>query len=209
MSWDPGDPVALREVWLGRIWAARPAILVEDLPEQQTFFVPANNTWKCAADVDGNWLRLPPEDGAPWVLGDRLSSRKSALSFAWPDTAYAVIAYFDAKNGGFLRWYVNLQTPLRRISAGFEYTDHVLDLIVEPDLERWSWKDEEELAEAVARGLFTQELAAGFHEAGERALARLQRREPPFDRDWSTWRPDPAWQKPSLPKGWDASDSGS
>jgi len=24
----------------------------------------------------------------------------------------------------------------------------------------------------------------------------------PFDRDWSTWRPDPAWPLPALPTDW-------
>jgi hypothetical protein len=28
-------------------------------------------------------------------------------------------------------------------------------------------------------------------------------REPPFDEDWSSWRPDPAWPAPELPTGWD------
>jgi uncharacterized protein len=27
--------------------------------------------------------------------------------------------------------------------------------------------------------------------------------EPPFDRDWQDWRPDPRWPVPELPDGWD------
>jgi hypothetical protein len=27
--------------------------------------------------------------------------------------------------------------------------------------------------------------------------------EPPFDRDWKDWRPDPGWPFPQLPEGWD------
>jgi hypothetical protein len=38
---------------------------------------------------------------------------------------------------------------------------------------------------------------------GERAVRRILDREPPFDRDWTTWRPDPSWPVPILPEGWD------
>jgi hypothetical protein len=33
-------------------------------------------------------------------------------------------------------------------------------------------------------------------------VERITRREPPHDRDWHLWRPDPAWKVPTLPVGW-------
>jgi predicted RNA-binding protein associated with RNAse of E/G family len=98
-------------------------------------------------------------------------------------------------------WYVNLQAPLRRTPLGFDTVDHALDVIVELD-GSWAWKDEDELAEAVEQGLFTVEEAERFHADGERAIARILDREPPFDRDWSSWRPDPDWPMPTLQTGW-------
>ena len=74
---------------------------------------------------------------------------------------------------------------------------------MDPGGEGWRFKDEDELEEAVARGLFTRDEAAGFRAQGERAARRILERRPPFDRDWSSWRPDPSWPPPQLPPGWD------
>ena len=74
-----------------------------------------------------------------------------------------------------------------------------MDVRIPPDRSGWSWKDEDELAEAVGRGLFTAEEADWFHFWGERAVEHVLLREPPFDRDWSDWRPDPAWDGADLP----------
>lgn len=147
-------------------------------------------------------MRLPDQD---WVLAERVSTTKRALSFAWPDTPYAIIAYWNDRTDAFLCWYVNIQTPLRRTAIGFDYMDHTLDIIIEPD-GRWFWKDEDELSEAVQRGLFTQAEADGFYAAGNAALARVQAGAPPFNVDWSTWRPDPDWPIPDLPEDWDRRD---
>ncbi len=202
MSWKPGETVVLREMWRGKIWAARPVTVVEDSPAQQTFFVHPGMRWKCPSDPSGRWLRLPPDGG--WALGDRIWTHTRALSFAWPGSAHSMIAYWDDRTDAFLRWYINLQTPLRRTSVGFDYMDHALDAIVEPDLSSWSWKDEEELREALERGLFTQQEADGFYAEGERAAERLLRGDPPFDRDRREWKPDPSWPVAELPPGWDS-----
>jgi hypothetical protein len=100
-------------------------------------------------------------------------------------------------------WYVNLQDPLKRTRIGFDTVDHALDVVVELDGSSWEWKDEDELAGAVRDGLFSPEEAADFRRWGERAVDRILAREPPFDRGWEDWSPDPAWQAPDLPEGWD------
>jgi hypothetical protein len=124
------------------------------------------------------------------------------LSFAFPDTPYAVILGYD-DDGRLFEYYVNLQTPLASSPAGFDTVEHLLDVTIPPDRSTWSWKDEDELEEAVASGLFTEEDAAWFRYWGERAVEHVLLREPPFDRDWSAWRPDPAWDAPTLPEDWD------
>jgi len=97
---------------------------------------------------------------------------------------------------------VNLQEPLRKTRIGFDTLDHELDVIVEFN-GSWRWKDEDELAEAISRGLLPAEDEPRLRSEGERAVRRIVEREPPFDRDWSDWRPDPAWPVPALPEGWD------
>ena len=77
--------------------------------------------------------------------------------------------------------------------------DHLLDVRISADRSAWSWKDEDELDEAVARGIYTQEDARSFRAAGERGVAHVLDGEPPFDADWSTWTPDPGGRRRRCP----------
>ena len=143
-------------------------------------------------------MRLPCED---WELRPGPWDGTRVLSFAWPGVAHAVLLFWDGDTGEFRGWYVNLQSPLRRTRIGFDYMDDALDIVVAPD-RTWHWKDEEELAELVARGLWTPEQAAAIRAEGERAIERLRAHEEPFDESWITWRPDPSWPIPELPSDW-------
>jgi hypothetical protein len=75
------------------------------------------------------------------------------------------------------------------VADGFEYEDRILDLTVAADRSAWAWKDEDDFAEAVRRGWYTEHEAADIRSSGERALRWLLDGEPPFDRDWSSWEP--------------------
>ena len=195
--WSPGDAVVVREVWHDRVFEARPAIVVQDEPEQTMFLVPGGVRCGLPIGEDVAELRIPDR---PWHLEVRQRGPNPILSFAWPDTAYAVLRW--TTDEGMPVWYVNLQDPLRRTALGFDTVDHALDVIVELD-GTWRWKDEDELAEAVTQGLFTPEDAERFRADGERAVERILRRDPPFDRDWTAWRPDPSWPTAELPAGWE------
>jgi hypothetical protein len=198
-AWEPGDVIALREVWRGTVFEARPVNVVEDAPSQAVLYLPIGARVAVALDEDEHKLRLPDR---PWHLGFHEAGTWSVLSFAWPDTPYAVLLLRnadDAVDG----WYVNIQEPLRRTALGFDTVDHALDVVISPDRTGWTWKDEDELAAAIDAGLFTAEEADGFRAAGERGVRRVLLEEPPFDRDWLAWRPDPTWGMPQLPVGWD------
>ena len=197
---EPGDAVAIREIWDGRVWYARPAVVVRDDPNLQMFHVPPHVTCKTPVGHDGNPLRIPTED---WQLEDEQRSDTRVLSFAFPDTPYAVILPFDPE-GRLQSYYVNLQTPLARSTAGFDTREHILDVTIPADRSSWSWKDEDELEEAIEHGLFSDEDAAWFRHWGERAVEHVLLREPPFDQDWEGWEPDPAWDEPALPADWAA-----
>jgi len=112
------------------------------------------------------------------------------------------VLLFLRPDGSARSWYVNLEEPLRRTELGFDTLDHELDVIVELD-GSWRWKDEDDLAESIRRGVIPAEEEPRLRADGERAVRRIVDREPPFDRDWSAWRPDPAWPLPVLPEGWD------
>jgi predicted RNA-binding protein associated with RNAse of E/G family len=192
-----GERVALREIWKGRVFQARPATVVEDTPARSIFYVPPVVRCLEPTDEEGEPLRMPTR---AWRLEDTEWRHARVLSFAFPDTPYAVLASWDPETGEFRGWYVNLQEPLRRTDVGFDTREHVLDVLVPPDRSTWTWKDEDELEEAVERGLFTEEEAAAFRAAGERAVEQIILREPPFDEDWEHWTPEPGWETPELPE---------
>jgi predicted RNA-binding protein associated with RNAse of E/G family len=197
--------VVLRETWRGKIWAARPVIVVKDEPPERMFYVPPGGVMKAPVSPDGRPLRLPVGE---WRLEDRPGGRH-VLSFAWPEVAHAVLASWLAETGEFTGWYVNLQDPLRRSAVGFDTTDHVLDVLVLPDRSSWRWKDEDEMEEAVRRGLFDAKAVERFRQEGARAADRLVRGDPPFDLPWESWRPDPGWSSPVLPADWAAAPGAS
>jgi predicted RNA-binding protein associated with RNAse of E/G family len=196
--WSQGDVVALREIWDGRVWTAYPAVVVEDDPSQQLLYIPLGAGLKYAVDQEGRELRLYADR---WTLGDHRATRHF-LSFCWPDRRHAVLAVWDA-SWNFAGWYVNIETPLGRTATTYDYVDHCLDVLIPPDRSTWTWKDEDELEEAVALGIFSPANAEAFRAEGTAAVERIIGGEQPFDRDWSDWRPDPSWQRSHLPDSWE------
>ena len=197
--WEPGASIALRELWGSAIFEARAATVVQDLPEQTMLFVPAGVVCALPFDDQGIELRVPDR---PWQLELHPRGDFGILSFAWPDTPYAILMLQNT-DGSPRGWYVNIQAPLARAPVGFDTVDHALDVLVSLDRSSWTWKDEDELAEATALGLFTEADAAAFRYWGERAVEHLVLRLPPFDQVWEDWRLDPSWPTPVLPPGWD------
>jgi predicted RNA-binding protein associated with RNAse of E/G family len=129
------------------------------------------------------------------------------LSFAFPRAGHAVLHFWDEAWNP-VGWYVNVEAPLRRTAKGLDTFDHDLDVLIEPDRSAWRWKDEDDVALGIEVGAYTPADAEAFRREGERGLRRVLDREPPFDREWAGWRPDPAWGVPELPEGWDRVDPG-
>jgi predicted RNA-binding protein associated with RNAse of E/G family len=196
----PGEPIVLRERWHGRTWAGVPAIAVEDREDAFLNHVPHGVTMVRAVDDCGSVLRLPQDR---WSLREVRWTSWRILGFQFPGRPYAVLLFWDPATDAFAGYYVNVETTLARTDLGLDYVDHLLDVRISADRSEWSWKDEDELDEAVSRGIYTQEDARSFRTAGERGVAHVLDGEPPFDADWSTWTPDPGWPTPALPAGWD------
>ncbi|MCH7484382.1 MAG: DUF402 domain-containing protein [Chloroflexi bacterium] len=186
----PGDRIDIREVWDGRAWEIRRPIVVEDTPDLIAVYNAPGSPIRVAAGPDGERLRLPP---LKWSMADAsIPSDHRILGLHPPGSNHSVHVVWD-DSWRLLYWYINLEEDRQRNPSGFDYEEHVLDLVVEPDMTSWRWKDEDELAEAVERGLFTPEKAADIRTEGERALEWLLARRPPYDRPWENWRPPPDW----------------
>lgn len=189
----PGDACVLRSVYRARVRSAFPKRLIAD-GEQIALYLPigAEGFWM-GRDPDGRYLRRWMGDEPPhahvWhsnhVLWLARPGEASMLGLLWDET------------WRFRGWYVNLQEPLRRTALGFDTLDLALDVWVEPT-ESWTWKDEDDFAEAQALGILDERAAAAIRAEGERVLA-----EKPWPTGWEDWRPDPRWTIPSLPEHWD------
>lgn len=91
---------------------------------------------------------------------------------------------------------------MQRTALGFDTADYLLDLEVTPDFQ-WSWKDEEEVSLARRHGLVAPEILDRVEAEGVNAIRDIEARAWPFDAGYETWRPDPSWEIPQLPDGWD------
>ena len=197
-----GEPVLMRYVHGGRVSRVKPMTVVEDVPCHVALFIAAGSPMKTRCGLDGvpiaRGLPYAERFALPWRLCDGVWEGNSVLMLTPAGAAHSFWAVWDTK-WRFEVWYVNVQEPLRRTRFGFDTADNVLDVVIEPDLSSWRWKDEDELDEAVRVGRFTPEQAAAVQAEGRRAVATLEARSWPFDRDWRDWRPDPAWPRPGLP----------
>ena len=188
--------MALREIWEGRVWSARPVTVVQDAEVQIMLFIPANARWM-APFRDGKRLKIQQPE---YELVEQ-PYKAHVLSWAWPGSSAAVLLFYE-EDWSPSHWYVNLEDPLQRSPVGFDTLDHKLDVIVELD-GSWRWKDEDQFAEIIRRGLLDAEDEKRLRADAEEAVRRIHDRRPPFDRDWFGWRPDPSWTTPTLPGGWD------
>lgn len=98
-------------------------------------------------------------------------------------------------------WYVNFEHPTTRTADGFDTFDLTVDLVVDPDLSRLTWKDKDEYAHVRRLGIVTDTEHQAVDDARARVLAMIEERSNPFaDAEWTSWRWDPAWPAPSLPQ---------
>ncbi len=158
--WQPGDQFLLREVHRGSVWAARPAVVVEDTAELTALYLPPGMRWKRpVASHSLAPLRMPAQQ---WRLDDATLAGARTLYLTQPGVANAVHLWWVAPDWRFDSWYVNLQEEVRRTPLGFDYLDQMLDIVVAPDLSSWALKDEDELVAACEQGLLTAEAASAI-----------------------------------------------
>lgn len=111
---------------------------------------------------------------------------------------WSVWVFFEEGTGKFAGWYVNLERPHVRNEHTVYTSDHVLDLVIEPD-RTIVRKDEDELALAVEQGAFDVTAAAAIEADAAAVEALVADWSSPFCERWEGFRPDPAWPIPRLP----------
>lgn len=197
-----GETVVVRALdWLGRPLIAIPATMVEDRPDLIVVHLPLGirMQWFAGAEMGGprgrSIVRWDGEHEERTWQGNEL------LILKRPDDHISIHAIWRPGDREFLGWYVNLEEPSRRTSIGFDVRDLELDIEIAADLS-WHWTDEDVFEWAISNGRIPAADREAIRAEGERALQRVLRREFPLDRAWETWRPDPAWTTPVLPRDW-------
>jgi predicted RNA-binding protein associated with RNAse of E/G family len=198
----PGQNIVFREPWQGKVWRAGAMVVVQDTPELIAFYAPLGTTIKYPRMPDGKRVKPLQKMHNGWVLTDMISDKYPSLRLAIPGAGYSVILFWNYPQMNMRHWYINMEDAMHRTQLGFDLNDNFLDVIVQPDLSAWSWKDEDEFAEAVDLKLISQEKAEDIRLEGEKAANWIQSGKSPFNA-WENWRPDPTWKVPVLPEGWD------
>ena len=199
---EPGTRIVLREVFRGKVYSAKPMIVVRDDSDLIALYIPPGTLFKQPTTLDGSRVTPTAVANGSWKLSDAIwRGPNDSIRLVVPGESYSVIPSWDQRRK--LRfWYINLEQPLCRTAFGFDFLDQILDIIVSPDMSTWRWKDEDELNEARTAGLVSDQDVCEIRGKGLRAVEFLKGRSSPFP-VWEQWLPDPGWSTPTLPVDWD------
>ncbi len=208
VRWKPGAQILQQEMWGARIGAARPVTVVEDLPERLALYSHPNTPIvSCGVEnrrsielsqrIDLYLEMLDPSMGE---FSEQVSPNQHILTLTPVGSRHSIWLFWTAE-WRFQSWYVNFQSPVRRIAGGIQTHDYALDMVVRPDLS-WEWKDVDEFEELSSRGFFTGEQTASIRAEADRVVKVIESCSPPFRDGWEDWRPDQSWPVPRLPDNW-------
>lgn len=198
--WEPGQVIIIREIWLNKVYSVTPVRVVQDTTSWSALYLPPQTPCLWPHTHEGETIRIPQDDwvldGGPWTTSD-------VLFLVQPGSGYTAVGFWD-DDYMFHSWKINIEEPMQRTRSGFDYMDQLLDIVVSTDRSTWRWKDEDEVRQAQALGIFRAEQVNELYQIGERAIQSILANEPPFDGNWEDWQPDPAWRTPlDLPEGWE------
>ncbi len=183
-----GETVVVVEVMNGKVWTVRPVTVIKDTPDEIALWLAPGTITRHPSGPQHGEHTVRQWIAGNWELRDRRWVPPGKLRLTRPGDAFEVWASPGMHDDG-TPWYVNLQDPLRRVGAGFTTVDHLLDLLVSPDLHSWEWKDEAEFEFAQEVGLFSSSRAAEIRAVGLDIVTALETGQPPWDPSWATWAP--------------------
>ena len=206
---DIGETVVRRDMYGSRVWSEQALRVVADTGEALvTACAPgAQALWPAlyarARAGDDRAVRTAAFDAmaaGEWELAPGVWQDTELLLWKPPAAWFSINAFFTG--AGLRNWYVNFEHPTTRTDGGFDTFDLTVDLVIDPDLTRWQWKDEDEYAHVRRLGIVTGTEHQAVELARAQVLALLEERAGPFaDADqWASWRWNAAWPLPRLPR---------
>ena len=209
----PGDHSVHRGVYNGKVWIARPVVVVEDRPEIIKLLITPGSICKFTTGLKTRKYRdansgdvLPRWDeqlSMDWDLYDHKWFGKRVLIINRPDEYYSIQLHWEYNTDRFLGWYINFELPLVRSVAGFDTLDLELDLLVRPDFSI-EWKDVEEYKAGVKRNVITQAQVNHIESAKEKIFCNIHSHHDWFkDQNLIQRKPPSDWTIPQLSSDWD------
>lgn len=183
----------------GAVGYTLPAIVLEDSEEFAVLFQPSRTVCKQRTGRRGGsrGRTMIQWDGGH---ADRVNEGPSTARLHVFGTSFEVLRSWTGSR--YVGWYINLVTPWKRTRLGFDTRDLVLDMVCEPDLSGWRWKDEEEVVWAVEHGRINQAESDRIYSLGREALRIIEAGTFPIAGDWAAFSPEPTWPIPQLPPDW-------
>ncbi|MCY3912860.1 MAG: DUF402 domain-containing protein [Chloroflexi bacterium] len=213
MRWKPGDQIVVYEMWGRGVACARPVTVVEDVATYLALYshpgvkiatrgIPNRRSLSFSERIE---MMIRGVDPTASVFREVFTpSHSHVLMLTPPDSGHAVWLFWS-QDWEFKRWYVNLQSPLRRVRHGVQLHDHVLDIIARPDMS-WTWKDTDEFEALIARGFFSAEQESSIRDEAAQMVHTIESVGRPFCDGWADWRPEASWATPLLPDDWSEVD---
>jgi len=90
-----GNRIILREIWQGRIWSAKPVIVVQDTPEMLVLYLPPGTPYKQPRTLDGEAVTLVTRVQGEWLLTDNMWPEDGeCLRLVVPCAPYSVLVFW-------------------------------------------------------------------------------------------------------------------
>ena len=197
--WSAGQNATLRGVGVKVFWAY-PTIVVQDSSELIVLYMPAGVLGKDTPHKPTPQELLAVEEIR---ISDCKWNRTDVLFLIVPGEAFSTYIMWETGTKHLDCWYVNLQEPIKRTSIGFDTMDHMLDVVISPNMSNWKWKDEDEFAEAQKVGIYSEEQARKIWKTGKEAVRLITSERRSLYENWATWHANPEWEFPILSPNWD------
>jgi hypothetical protein len=207
---EPGDHITIRNVFRGRVQTVFPSIVVADTPELVVTWMPLdtpvlNGIVEGTEHPDGKLGHLDAAEmvAQNWTMAPRRWHTEGSLRIKNPRSMWSLWVFWEPGMTNVRGWYINIDAPYERTRLGFDTWDMFLDVVVHPDRNSWRYKDQDEFAEAIDAGIFTEYEVQEIWDTAANALQIVAENRQPFDSIWGTWRPESGWRMPQIPEDWE------
>jgi hypothetical protein len=197
--WSAGQSADLRGVGIKVFWAF-PTIVVKDEPDLIALYMPAGVLGRNVTHKPSTKEMLSP---TKIKVVECTWKRTDVLMLIVPGEAFSTYIMWETGTKNLDCWYVNLQEPIRRTPIGFDTMDHTLDIVINPDMSEWKWKDDDEFVRVQKAGVYSAEKANNIRAEGEKAVRLITSERRSLYEEWKTWQANPQWEIPKLSSHWD------